>query len=72
MYDPPFPTGLLVFLIIIGTILSIFIARAIFSIPTIVKNLRAQTKLLNEIARAQGVDDETIRVINRDFDNFNR
>ncbi|WPU91269.1 hypothetical protein SNE25_18290 [Mucilaginibacter sabulilitoris] len=34
----------------IGILISIFLARAIFSIPTIVDQLKQQTKLLEQIA----------------------
>ena len=34
----------------IGILIAIFLARAIFSIPTIVEQLKAQTKLLEEMA----------------------
>jgi hypothetical protein len=43
-----------------------FITRAVFSISTMVKNLRAQTKLLYEIAKIQGVDETVIEVIKND------
>lgn len=41
----------------------IFITRAIFNIPTIVKNLKAQTSLLVQIAKKEGVNAEEIKAI---------
>lgn len=55
------------FTLIIGLTLSILIARAIFSIPTIVKQLKAQTKMLNEMAKTLGVDPEVIDAIRNEF-----
>jgi hypothetical protein len=39
----------------IGLLIAIFLARAIFSIPTIVNQLKLQTQLLTEIAKSNGV-----------------
>lgn len=50
-------------IIIIGVI---FIMRAVFSIPSIVKNLKVQTKLLSEMAKVQGVSTEVIDEIKRE------
>lgn len=46
--------------IIFAIIISILASRLIFSIPTIVDELKAQTQLLIKIAEQQGVDKETI------------
>jgi len=45
----------------------IYLMRAIFSIPTIVKNMKVQTKLLSEIAKANGVSSETIAEITNEL-----
>jgi hypothetical protein len=41
----------------------IYIIRAVFKIPTIVRCHKAQVKLLEEIAKNQGVDPATIQSI---------
>jgi hypothetical protein len=54
-------------LIIIGSIivflLAVWITRAIFGIPTIVKNTKAQTTILIAIAKKNGVTNEEINSI---------
>jgi hypothetical protein len=49
------------FISVIGFVLGIFLTREIFSIPRIVKHLRAQTELLSLIAEKLGVDINTAR-----------
>jgi hypothetical protein len=44
----------------VGFLIAVFITRAVFSIGTIVKNLKAQTLLLLSMANAQGVDKKII------------
>lgn len=46
-----------------AVVLSILAARLIFSVPTITKRLKINNKLLEEIAKKQGVDAETINKI---------
>jgi hypothetical protein len=49
----------------IGFLISVIIMRAIFSIPTIIKNQKAQTRLLAEIALQQGIEKTTVnRILN--------
>ena len=43
--------------------ISLYIFRAIFNIPSFLKYQRAQIRLLEEIAKHQGVDKNTIRNI---------
>lgn len=51
------PGFLLVYLIFsaIGIVITILIMRAVFSIPTIVDNLKEQTRLLTDIAVNQRI-----------------
>jgi hypothetical protein len=64
-------TKLMVYLIgyIVVFAVSILIIRAVFNIPTIVKNLKVQTSLLNEIAKAQGVAPEALKECNKPLNN---
>jgi hypothetical protein len=50
----------LIFLIIAAVILGILFTRLIFSIPTIVRNLKSQTNLLCLIAKKSGATDQEI------------
>jgi hypothetical protein len=47
----------------IGFLICAFITRAIFSIPTIVFNLKCQTMLLEKLARKNGVTEDEINGI---------
>lgn len=49
----------------IGFLICAFITRAIFSIPTIVYNLKYQTMLLERLARKNGVTEDEIDGIRR-------
>lgn len=49
--------------IAIGTCLSIIIARSIFSIPTIVKNMNAQTKLLIALCKNNNISDTELNEV---------
>lgn len=51
-----------IILSIVAFIIAIFITRAIFSIGTIVNNLRAQTRLLMKIAEKQGVSKDDLEM----------
>lgn len=42
----------------IGVLIAIFVTRLIFSIPTIVRNLKAQTELLKLISKKVGATDD--------------
>ena len=44
-------------------LISMYIVRAIFNIPTIVRSHKAQVKLLQEIAKKQGVEQTAIQSI---------
>ena len=56
--------GLFYFVIaIIGFIISVAITRAVFSIPRILRHLKAQTLLLYYVAKKLGVDPERARKI---------
>ena len=47
----------------IGFIISVYIVRAIFNIPKFVRLQKAQVRLLEEIAKNQGVDGKTVQGI---------
>jgi hypothetical protein len=47
----------------VGTLISIYIIRAVFDIPKILRHLTAQTKLLTYLAEKAGVDKDTAREI---------
>ena len=47
----------------VGFIVSVYIVRAIFNIPKFIKLQSAQMRLLEEIAKHQGVDSATVRGI---------
>jgi hypothetical protein len=47
----------------ISFIISVYIIRAIFNIPTFIKLQKAQMKLLEEIAKSQGVDSAKVQGI---------
>ncbi len=49
--------------LLLAVVLFVFIIRAVLRIPSIVKNLNAQTSLLLMIAQKQGVDIEKIQKI---------
>lgn len=49
-----------ILLSIVVILLVIFLTRMIFSIPTIVRNLKSQTNLLQLIAKKSGATDEEI------------
>jgi len=52
---------------IVAFIIAIFITRAIFSIPKLLKYQRMQVLLLAELAKVQGVDAERIEKIKKDL-----
>jgi len=52
---------------IIAFIIAVFVTRAIFSIPKLLKYQRMQILLLAELAKAQGVDPERIEKIKKDL-----
>jgi hypothetical protein len=52
---------------IIAFIIAVFVTRAIFSIPKLLKYQRMQILLLAEMAKAQGVDLERIEKIKKDL-----
>lgn len=49
----------------IGFLICAFITRAIFSIPTIIYNLKCQTMLLEKLSRKNGVTEDEIDGIRR-------
>lgn len=49
--------------IFIGFLISVYIIRAIFDIPTIVRMHKAQVRLLEQIAKQQGVEEKIISTI---------
>ncbi|MEO8886668.1 MAG: hypothetical protein ABI367_11435 [Mucilaginibacter sp.] len=52
------------FLVLIAVILVlIFITRLIFAIPTFLRYQRGQIRLLEEIAKKQGVEEKTVKNI---------
>jgi hypothetical protein len=51
----------------IAFIIAVFVTRAIFSIPKLLKYQRMQILLLAELAKAQGVDPERIEKIKKDL-----
>ena len=59
--DPGLIKAFEILLLIAAVIASIYICRAIFSIGTIVRNAKAQTGLLIDIARKLGVAEEDIK-----------
>jgi len=52
---------------VIAFVVGVFITRAIFSIPKLLKYQRMQVLLLAELAKAQGVDTERIEKIKKDM-----
>jgi hypothetical protein len=55
---------LVVFLVgIVLFFISIYIIRAIFNIPSIIKLHKAQVRLLEEMAKTQGVDSQKVQTI---------
>jgi len=55
---------LLYFIVLFGLFLvSLYIFRSVFNIPTFLKYQRAQIKLLEELAKKQGVDDSKVTSI---------
>ncbi len=50
-----------IFIVIALILLGIFITRMIFSIPTIVRQLKSQTNLLCLIAKKPGASDKEIK-----------
>jgi hypothetical protein len=48
---------------VFGFFLSVFIVRAIFSIPKMLRHFKAQTLLLTHIAEKLGVDVDTARKV---------
>jgi len=56
--------------VLIGFIVSVILIRLIFSIPTIIRQLKAHTSLLALIAEKQGVSIEEIREIENKADEY--
>ena len=56
---------------VIGFLLSIYITRAIFSIPAFLRHIKAQTLLLTNIAEKLGVDSNQARKIYYEAENMN-
>lgn len=54
--------------IVIAFFIAVFITRAIFSIPTLIRHNKMQTLLLVKIARAKGVTEEEIKIITNILD----
>ena len=51
------------FLGVVGFFIVIYLIRAIFNIPTMVRLQRAQVRLLEEMAKKQGVEEEKVKTI---------
>jgi uncharacterized protein YybS (DUF2232 family) len=60
-----FKQGILIagFVFFVLFFIAVYIIRAIFNIPSILRLHKAQVRLLEQMAKQQGVDDKTVQTI---------